>query len=531
MRKAGAASRWFVATVCVVCAGCGSAMASGVNVWFEGQRPGLQARQAVELLSAAASHGLEPDDYEADALLQAVGRAEQGAPLDVGRIAQLESALNASMQRYLADLHDGRIEPRQIDHDYSPARREVFDASAILQAALAARRLPDAVREAAPQVPIYDRLREALARYRALGDHPAWHQPLPPLPADKRGAGSKLEPGMSYAGLALLAQRLVVLGDLAPDALPSVDAALYQAPLLEAVVAFQQRHGLAADGVVGKATLAQLQVPPAARVRQIELALERLRWTPLMQGPRMIVINIPEFVLRAYEVREGRIGLREEMKVVVGKAMRTRTPLFDEDMRFIEFSPYWNVPPSIARGETVPKLRRDPGYFEREGFEFVDPHGSVNTTLTPAMLADVLAGRSRIRQRPGPKNALGDIKFVFPNQANVYLHHTPATQLFERERRDFSHGCIRVERPVALANFVLQGMPEWTEERIRQAMARGESATLRLAEPVRVLIAYGTTLVKRGQTYFFEDIYGQDRRLDAALRQRPKPQPAVIDRP
>ena len=531
MRKAGAVSRWFVAAMCLLCIGCGSAMAAGAIAWFDGERPGAQARQAVELLSAAASHGLEPRDYDAATLEQAVRRAGQGAPLDAGRIAQLESALSTSMQRYLADLHDGRVDPRQLDQDYNPPHREAFDPAAVLQAALAARRLPDAVREAAPQVPLYEHLREAMARYRALGDPAAWRQPLPPLPADKRGGGGKLEPGMPYAGLMVLAQRLVVLGDFAPDALPSVDAARYQAPLVEAVVAFQQRHGLAADGVVGKATLAQLQVPPAARVRQIELALERLRWTPLMQGPRMIVINIPEFVLRAYEVRDGRIGLHEEMKVVVGKAMRTRTPLFDEDMRFIEFSPYWNVPPSIARGETVPKLRSDPGYFDREGFEFVGPDGSVNTTLSEAVLDDVLAGRSRIRQRPGPKNALGDIKFVFPNRANVYLHHTPATQLFERERRDFSHGCIRVERPVALAKFVLQGMPEWTEERIRQAMARGESATLRLAEPVPVLIAYGTTLVKRGQTYFFEDLYGQDRRLDAALRQRPKPQLTMIDRP
>jgi murein L,D-transpeptidase YcbB/YkuD len=286
------------------------------------------------------------------------------------------------------------------------------------------------------------------------------------------------------------------------------------------VKAFQQRHGLAADGSVGKATLAQLQVPPAARVRQIELMLERLRWTPLMQGPRMVVINIPEFVLRAYEVRDGQISVRLEMKVIVGKAFSTRTPLFDEDMRFIEFSPYWNVPPSIARGETVPRLRRDPGYFEREGFEFVGPDGRVDRTLSAARLDAVLAGNARIRQRPGPNNALGDIKFVFPNRNHIYLHHTPATQLFERDRRDFSHGCIRVEQPVALAKFVLQGMPEWTEERIGQAMVQGTSATLRLADPVPVLIAYGTTLVKAGRTYFFEDIYGLDRLLDAALRER-----------
>jgi murein L,D-transpeptidase YcbB/YkuD len=234
----------------------------------------------------------------------------------------------------------------------------------------------------------------------------------------------------------------------------------------------------------------------------------------------MVVVNIPEFVLRAYEVVDGGIVVREQMKVIVGKALDTRTPLFDEDMRFIEFSPYWNVPPSIARGELVPHLRRDPGYFAREGFEFVAAGGDADATLSAANLDAVLAGQLRIRQRPGPQNALGDIKFVFPNRDSIYLHHTPSVRLFERERRDFSHGCIRVERPVALAKFVLQGMPEWTEERIRQAMEQGRSATLRLAEPVPVLIAYGTTLVIDGRIRFFDDLYGLDRRLDAALRQR-----------
>ncbi|MBK5206663.1 MAG: L,D-transpeptidase family protein, partial [Polaromonas sp.] len=330
--------------------------------------------------------------------------------------------------------------------------------------------------------------------------------------------------GQAYAGLEMLAQRLAALGDLATDA-PTLTR--YEGSLVDAVKAFQQRHGLAADGVIGKATMAQLQVTPAARVRQIELMLERLRWTPLMQGPRMIVINIPEFVLSAYEVQGGRIVVRQEMKVIVGKALDTRTPLFNKDMRFIEFSPYWNIPPSIARAEIVPRLRRDPGYFEREGLEFVSPDGRVDTTLSAERLDAVLAGQMRIRQRPGPQNALGDIKFVLPNRDNIYLHHTPAAQLFERDRRDFSHGCIRVEQPVALAKFVLEGMPEWTEDRIRQAMGRGESATLRLTEPVPVLIAYGTTLVKHGRIFFFEDIYGLDRLLDAALRRHARHRPPI----
>jgi murein L,D-transpeptidase YcbB/YkuD len=283
---------------------------------------------------------------------------------------------------------------------------------------------------------------------------------------------------------------------------------------------FQERHGLPADGVLGKSSIAALGVTPASRVQQIELTLERARWTPLLQAKRMIVINIPEFVLRAYEVGEQTVDVREEMKVIVGKALDTRTPLFDEAMRFIEFSPYWNVPPSIARAELVPKLRVKPGQWSQEGYEFVLADGSVQTALNKSGLDAVLRGAARIRQRPGERNALGDIKFVFPNSDNIYLHHTPSVGLFERERRDFSHGCIRVEQPLALAEFVLKPMPEWTEARIRDAMAAGKSATLKLAEPVQVLIAYGTALVKQGRIHFFDDIYGHDRLLDEALRRR-----------
>ena len=304
---------------------------------------------------------------------------------------------------------------------------------------------------------------------------------------------------------------------MAPQAPPS---GRYEGPLVEAVRAFQQRHNLPADGVIGRDTLAWLERSPAARVRQIELMLERLRWTPLLQGPRMVVINVPEFVLRAYEVNGEEIKVQSEMRVIVGKAMSTQTPLFDQDMRFIEFSPYWNVPPSIARGEVVPRLRRDPGYLQRQDFEFVASDGQVSSSVTPERLEAVLRGSQRIRQRPGPKNALGDIKFVFPNSENIYLHHTPATGLFARERRDFSHGCIRVEQPEALASWVLAPVPAWTDERIRAAMSKGQSSTLRLEQPVRVLIAYGTVLVKDGRPHFLDDIYGYDRALDAALRQR-----------
>jgi murein L,D-transpeptidase YcbB/YkuD len=501
-----------------------AAAADDAPRWFDAGRPTAAAQQAVVLLLDSHSHGLDPADYAAQPLQQALARAQQ-TPLSADAAAAFERALTDAMLRWLTDLHAGRVDPRSVQQRFDPPRRADFDAAAVLRAAVQAGDLAQAERAAAPPLPQYAQLRAALARYRVLADDPAWREPLPPLPAARRGP-PKLEPGQGWGGLPRLRARLLALGDL-PAGVPA--APVYDDALVAAVKAFQRRHGLSPDGIVGAATFAQLQVSPAARARQIELMLERLRWTPLLQGPRMVVVNIPEFVLRAYEVTDGRIVVQREMKVIVGKAFDTRTPVFDEDLRYVEFAPYWNVPPSIARGELVPRLTRDPAYFDREGFEFVAGDGRVMTTLTPQALDAVLAGQWRLRQRPGERNALGDIKFVFPNRDNIYLHHTPSVRLFERDRRDFSHGCIRVEQPVALATFVLQGMPEWTEARIREAMAAGQSTTLRLAEPLPVLIAYGTALVKGGQVHFFDDIYGLDRELDAALRQRP-PRPPIIAR-
>jgi murein L,D-transpeptidase YcbB/YkuD len=510
-----AAVRWSVAAVLAVTGRVPHGGAADALPWFDGDRPNAQAREAIGLLAAAAEHGLEPGDYVAGVLQQAILVGPQSASAR----AATARLLTAAMQRYLADLDHGRIDPRSIHADYAPPRRTGFDAAAALQAALAAGRLAEAARAAAPPLAQYDRLRGVLAQYRALSGHPAWGQGLPPLPAAPPGSGAReprLEPGQAWAGLPLLAERLQALGDL-PSSWPL--AARFEGELVDAVRSFQQRHGLGVDGVVGAATRKQLDVAPRARARQIELTLERLRWTPLAQAPRMIAVNLPEFVLRAYEVRDRGIRVEHTMRVVVGRAMHTRTPVFDEDMRFVEFSPYWNVPPSIARHELVPQLRRDPDRFETEGFEFVFRGGRVERTLAAAHLDAVLGGEARLRQRPGPRNALGGVKFVFPNRANVYLHDTPSTRLFGRERRDFSHGCIRVEQPLALARFVLRDQPEWTEARIRAAMAAGESVTLRLARPVPVLIAYATAVVKDGRIHFFDDLYGHDRLLDAALSQ------------
>jgi murein L,D-transpeptidase YcbB/YkuD len=505
--------------------------------WLIDGRPSAVAVEAVALLAAAAAHGLDPGDYGADALSRALAAA--AAPSAAAWSAdarRLEAALTPAVERFLADLAFGRVDPRGLHHRFSVAPRTGFDPAAALAAALARGRVADAVEAAVPPLPLYGQLRAALDRYQALAREAAaaWARPLPLLPGAGGRRAGKLAPGQPWAGLPRLVERLGWLGDLAPGA-PGVPQApwtpgpaIYDGALVDAVRSFQQRHGLAVDGVVGAATRAALDVSPAARARQIALTMERLRWTPLMQGRRMVVVNIPEFVLRAYEVVDSRIVVRHTMRVIVGEALDKQTPLFDERMRFIEFSPYWNVPPSIARNETVPRLRRDPGYWTRQGFEFVGA-GGVDTVLTSDKLTAVLAGQLRIRQRPGPMNALGDVKFVFPNSDHIFLHHTPGVSLFARDRRDLSHGCIRVEDPVALARFVMDGMPGWDEARIRDAMTLGTSTTVPLTEPLPVLIAYGTVLVKNGRIQFYDDVYGHDARLQAALDARGRTAPAAAN--
>lgn len=483
--------------------------------WFDGAVPASDAWVALDVLGDAASQGLDPRDYHAQELAVAFQQAARASPPSE-RQARLDAELTSALTRYLLDMNHGRLSPDTLKHRFKAPPTQRFDAYNYLVQVRQNARLAEALSDAQPKIPMYEAIRSAMNQYRALGDHPAWRTPLPTLPS------RSLRPGQAYDGLPLIAARLAVLGDLPSDFQPDEH---YDGLMEEGVKQFQTRHGLEPDGLIGPATLAQLNIEPTQRVEQMALTLERLRWTPLLYGPRMIVVNVPEFVLRAYEFKGRNVELDLEMRVVVGRALDTRTPIFLEDMRFIEFSPYWNIPFSIARSETLPRLRRDPAYFTELGFEFVGPDGTVINTLTGEAIDAVQRGEWRIRQRPGPRNALGDIKFIFPNDQNIYLHHTPTPHLFSRVRRDFSHGCIRIEQPVELARFVLKHQPDWTTERIERAMRSGTSRILRLNEPIPVLIAYSTVVVKEGgKVYFFPDIYQQDVRLDQALNNARPPQ-------
>lgn len=473
--------------------------------WFPSGRLGATARDALNILQQADAQGLSAKDYQVEAL---AGRFVQleNRQLDSAQVSALSQDLESRFIDYVLDLKNGRIKPEQVKQKFN---REVWtrdQAHRFVADAIAQDGLDAGLKRVMNAIPMYQSLLNALAQYRALENHPAWATPL---------SGSA-NPGQNYKQMDILLARLQALGDISnTEALP----ASYSGEIVEAVRRFQQRHGFKGDGKLDKATITSLNVTPTQRVKQILLNIERLRWTPLTTGDRMIVVNIPEFILRAYHVNQGSIEPPLEMRVIVGRSFKTDTPLFDGQLSAIEFSPYWNIPISIARSETIPKIRANPSYLNASGMEFVLGN-SVSTVASEANIQAVLSGKARIRQRPGPKNALGDIKFIFPNNQSIFLHHTPSVGLFDRSRRDLSHGCIRVEEPVELAQFVLERQAEWTRSRIENAMNGKKSSTIKVVEPVTVVLAYSTVVVKNKQVYFYNDIYGQDDLLAKVLAKR-----------
>jgi murein L,D-transpeptidase YcbB/YkuD len=293
---------------------------------------------------------------------------------------------------------------------------------------------------------------------------------------------------------------------------------VYQGPLVDAVKHFQDRFGRTTDGKITPQTLADLNVPLSTRVRQMQLTLERWRWLPIGLHAAPIVANIPEFRLRAYD-ENFKVALT--MNVVVGKAYNHNTPVFEDSMQYLIFRPYWSVPYSIAKAEFIPKIVRDPDYLEKKGFAVVDSRQQVVAAgpVSADVLQQLRAGKLFIRQNPGPKNSLGLVKFIFPNSYNIYMHDTPEQVFFSKTRRDFSHGCIRLEKPADLAVWALRGNTgNWDMTKVRAAMGGDAPQQVNLARPIPVLILYATVIVTEdGLVHFYDDIYGHDAALEKAL--------------
>ena len=476
--------------------------------------PDAPWREALDELAAAPTHGLDPPDYDVEWLRTEFDAIAKGDDANERR-PRADVALTVSLFRLLSDLHVGRIDPERAGFKFK-AKHTPLDLPGLAQSAIESRKVHDTVVAVEPSFPLYKRLEDALARARTLAAEPL--PPVPPLPTGVR----KIAPGGNYEGVGAIAERLRRVGDLPANAsIPTDDR--YDGPLVDAVRSYQDRHGLTTDGVLGSDTLAALSVPLSTRVRQFELSLERLRWLPDVAPGPLIAVNIPSFRLWAFANGRDDAAAKLTMRVIVGAAVNAReTPVFIGEMRYLEFSPYWNVTPSIQRNETVPNLRRDPAYWQREELEAVPVGGGPAITALDAANLDAIAnGTLRVRQRPGGKNALGGVKFVLPNTMNIYLHGTPAQQLFSETRRAFSHGCIRLEDPPALAAFVLSDQPAWTRERIGDAMSAGKMSTAKLSRPIPVVLFYTTAIVDANyRALFSDDIYGYDAKLESALRAR-----------
>jgi L,D-transpeptidase YcbB len=478
--------------------------------WIRGMQPTEQAQQVISILMNAAREGLSAEDYDGprwgDRLAKLKPATVQPSEADAVRF---DAALTVCTMRYISDLRIGKVNPRHFEFGLDVAAKK-YDLPGFLREKIVDSSALDGVfANLEPPYPGYQRAVQALHSYLEFAKEYKGN----PLPAPKK----TIAPGDSYAGVPQLTKLLRLLGDLPAEASVPSDTTVYQTAQVDAVKNFQRRHGRTPDGRITAQTLADLNIPLTNRIRQMQLTLERWRWLSVSLHSVGIVVNIPEFRLRAYDEN---YNILLSMNVVVGKAYRHDTPVFSDSMKYIVFRPYWNVPYSIAKAEFLPRLAGDPEYLAKKGFEVVNRNQDVVTSgaVTDDMLAQLRAGKLYIRQMPGPKNSLGLVKFIFPNSANVYMHDTPAQEFFAKERRDFSHGCIRLEKPADLAVWVLDENPGWDMDRVRAAMNGAPNQQVNLAHPIPVFILYGTVVVTEdGIVHFYDDIYGHDAALEKVL--------------
>lgn len=467
-------------------------------LWATDTAAKKRAQALVTALRQADREGLNPRAYGVDRL---TGLLDARQP---DRLMALELGLSAALLAYAEDLRHGRLTPELLDTQPPATDRDTAPAK-LLTGAATAESLPGFLANLAPANPDYRRLRRALTTYRGFAAEGPW----PQVPA-----GQLLKPGMRDPTVAILRQRLQRSRDLTID---SDDPELFDPALEQAVRRFQARHGVEPDGIVGPNTRRELNVPLATRIRQIEVNMARWRWMPDDLGQRYILVNLAGFEVSLVEAG----SVRLHQRAVVGRPYR-RTPVFSDRVTYLEFNPTWTVPPTIAKKDVLPKAAEDPGYFESENMTVyrgwsaeapkVDPTAVDWSTVDPARIP------YRFVQAPGPENVLGRVKFMFPNRYHVYLHDTPQRGLFAKAQRDFSSGCIRVEKAREMAAILLEDVPGWDRARIDSVIAAGKTTRVRLPDHVPIHLSYATAWVGEGGTiHFGQDIYGRDVRLEQAL--------------
>ncbi len=482
-------------------------------LWLGNDKAEKTATEALNLLANAAVHGLNSKNYDTETLQQKLPAALMLKPDSYKELALYDTALSISLLRFMHDLHYGRINPQGINFNLKLREKKLVDLPLLIKNSLAQNTLAELPLSVEPKLSQYQKLKQALANYRGLAAN------APPF---KFNAKETLRPGGTHPQLAELQKFLILVGDLPTDkaVIGSEKTPRYTDAIVAGVKAFQKRHGLTADGNIGKGTVAALNVPLSERVTQLELAMERQRWLPEFNSGASIIVNIPAFQLWAFEGIDQPEANALNMRVVVGNALKTKTPVLMAEMHFIDFMPYWNVPYSIIKNEILPKLIQNNDYLNKENMEMVSVFRNEEkpTGLNESTMYLLKQGKLRIRQRPGGKNSLGRVKFIFPNKDDVYLHDTPSSGLFSRSRRDLSHGCVRVANPQKLAEFALKDQDNWNTETIQQAMKTPKTQRVILKRPIPVLFFYTTAYSgQEDKLEFYPDIYGHDAVLLTAL--------------
>ena len=469
-------------------------------IWIDTDHPSSRYNDVARALAAAANHGLPAELYKAPIsdVVSGFSRTREPAKIPAEQAPELDVKTTALFLRYFIHLTGGRLDPRALQPLWT-LKPEKPDLVGALTGAVKDKDLPAAMQRLQPQQLEYRELETALARYRAIAAKGGW----PSIPGNTR-----LKPHQQSAVVAALRQRLAIEGDLDPS-YENDQSPVFDDNVVAAVKRFEERHRIKPDGTIDAETVSALNVPVEQRIRTIELNLERWRWLPDRMPERHFIVNVPDFRLEAIESGKAVMNMR----VVVG-APDNKTPIFADEMTHVVFSPYWNVPQGIAEEETIPKAVNDPGFLSRNNMEIVSASGEV---LDPGSVDWSNTRGMRIRQRPGSDNALGGVKFIFPNNFDVYLHDTNATKLFDRIERGLSHGCVRVEEPQKLAQYVLRDQPEWTPDAIDAAMKAGTEKHVKLKTPIPVYIVYKTAWVHDGGVRFLKDLYGYDREQAAKL--------------
>jgi L,D-transpeptidase YcbB len=556
-------------------------------VWLKGKKPTEQARQMMAAFAACGADGLDPEDYDSAPSNAARDSASSDTARDTSRWAAraasihteqdraaFDMAMTVAAMRYLNDEHNGRVNPKRFNFGIDINQKRYDLAKFLTEKIVASQNVGAVLMTVPPQSNEYKRTLAAYRHWVELAKQDPGGR-LPPV-------ARQLRPGDAYAGAARMRELLVLDGDLKDDAAetaaPDADAApkavakRYEPAWAAAVRHFQLHHGLQADGKIGPPTIAAMNVPTADRVHQLAIALERWRWLPDLYQNAPVFVNLPEFKLRVYssepappldlkpeetqdvavvhaseqppvpaDMTSDHTTIALEMQVITGKAgikppekkgqqpEDHQTPMLVNLMRYLIFRPYWSVPIDITQREVLPGIAKEANYLTDHNFEIVD-HRQRPVEYSPKLDSLLLHGKLMVRQDAGDDNSLGLVKFMFPNPYSIYLHSTPTVWLFSRTRRDFSHGCVRVEKPLALAAWVLRDRAEWTPDKIDEAMNTGDdNKTVGLKQTIPVTIFYDTAYVEPdGTVDFTRDIYEYDKLLDETLALgRPYPIKAI----